>query len=120
MRRRPEIATHQTKAQAALKRLADALPDPSARRTAASKSLDEARRLANEAARDLERHLRETSPRPGNNSKPPDPARADDELARRLEPLVKKQAKAADALAALEAGPRDAPQHQRAGSGSRP
>ena len=51
---------------------------------------------------------------PGNNSKPPDPARAAEELARRLEPLVKKQAKAADALAALEAGPRDAPQHQRA------
>ena len=110
----PEIATRQSKAQAALKRLADALPDPSARRTAARKSLDETRKLANEAARDLERHLRETTPRPGNNSKSSDPARAADELARRLEPVVKKQAKAADALAALEAGPRDAPQHERA------
>ena len=110
-----EIATQQTKAQAALKRLADALPDPSARRTAARRSLDEARRLENETARDIERHLRETTPRPGKNSTPPDPALAPaEDLARRLEPLVKKQAKAADALAAVEAGPRDAPQHQRA------
>jgi hypothetical protein len=110
----PEIATEQTKAKAALKRLADALPDPSARRATARKSLDETRKLANEATRDLERHLRETSPRPGNNNKPPDLARTDDELAKRLEPVVKKQVKAADTLAALEAGPRDAPQLQHA------
>ena len=75
----------------------------------------------NVVARDLERHLRETSPRPGNNSKPPDLAHAADELAKRLEPVVKKQAKAADALAALEAGPRRSTLSTAApASGSRP
>src|SRR5205814_1837074 len=90
-----EIQAQQARAQAALNRLAGALPDPSARRAAARRSLDEARRHSNDAANDLERLLRENGPRP---NQPFDPARAVEELARRLEPLIKEQAKAAEAL----------------------
>ncbi|HWE39706.1 MAG TPA: hypothetical protein VG406_24365 [Isosphaeraceae bacterium] len=106
-----EIAAQQNKASAALNRLAGALPDLSARRAAARRQLDEARRQSNEAARDLERLLRETGPRP---NRPADPARDAEELARRLEPVIKKQDKAAEVLGAMEVEPRDAPQRDRA------
>lgn len=105
------ILTQQDKARSALGRLAAALPDPAARGAAARKPLDEARRLSNEVARDLDRHLRETGPRP---KEPSDPARTAEELARRLAPLIEKQAKVANALDSIAVQAREAPQKRRA------
>jgi hypothetical protein len=97
-----EVAAQQAKALAALKRLVDALPDPSDRRAAARRLFDDAQRSSNEVGAALEPLLRQSAPRGG------------DTLARRLNPLLKKQAKAAEALAAIESGPQGAAQLRRA------
>jgi hypothetical protein len=106
-----EITAQQARAQAVLNRLAAILPDPSVRRAEARRPLEEARRLARDAERELDRILRETEPRSG---KPFDPARAAAERARRLESPSQKQAKLADALAAIDAGSGATPQQQHA------
>ena len=107
-----EAEGRQEEARQALNRLADALPDHWQRDEPARKALEEARRLADEATRDLDRHLRETDPdQPG---RPHDPAKSAADLARRLEPLAKKEAEAAAKLAAMEVSPRVEPQRRRA------
>ena len=107
-----EAEGRQEEAKQALNRLADALPDPWKRIEPAFKALEEARRLADEATRDLDRHLRETDPARAAQDR--DPAKDAVELARRLEPLAKKEAEAAARLAAMEVPPRVEPQRQRA------
>jgi hypothetical protein len=97
-----EITAQLAKALAALKRLVGALPDPAARRAEARRLLDQARRSSNEVGAALEPLLRQAVPRGG------------DALARRLDPLVKKQVKAAEALAVIEPGPQGAAQLRRA------
>ncbi|MDR3636399.1 MAG: hypothetical protein P4L84_21530, partial [Isosphaeraceae bacterium] len=106
-----EIEHRQNEARRQLARLAETLPDPWRRQEAARHKLDEARRFTHEVAGELERHLRETAPEPG---KPHDPAKAVAELARRLAPTAQKQAKAAEALTALEPDARAQPQRDRA------
>ena len=107
-----EAEGRQEEARQALNRLAEALPDHWRRDEPARKALEEARRLADEASRDLDRHLRETDPdQPG---RPRDPAKSAVDLARRLEPLARKEAEAAAKLAAMEVSPRVEPQRRRA------
>jgi len=96
-------------ARAALQRLANELPDAWKRREPVQRALSEAKRAADEAAREAERHLRETE-----QAADRDPAKAADELARRLEPVSEKARQAADKLAAVEPGPRLEPQRDRA------
>jgi hypothetical protein len=85
-----QVTTHQARALAALKRLADILPDPSTRRATLRRLLDDARQSSNEVARDLDRVFPETG------------LLAGDDRSRQLEPLAKKQATAAANLAAFE------------------
>ncbi len=106
-----ESAARQDEAKAALVRLAEALPDPWRRDEPARQAFEEARRLSDEAARDLDRHLRETAPQPG---KPADPASSAVELARRLEPAARKAAEAIARLAAIDAPARSEPRRGRA------
>ena len=104
---RPEKAErHLDEARDALNRLADALPDANRLRDGARGKINEARQKSDEVGRELERHLRETAPQPGQ---PHDPAKAAAELARRVEPLVQRQREAAAALAAVAPEPRAVP-----------
>jgi hypothetical protein len=98
-------------ARDALNRLADVLPDAWRMREPARKKLDEARRISNEVIGELERHLRETAPRP---DQPLDPARMASDLANRLEGVARNQAKVAEVLASLDPEPRELPQRDRA------
>jgi hypothetical protein len=98
-------------ARDALNHLADVLPDPHAQRQAARQQIEEARRTTNEVADEMERHLRETAPRPG---RPHDAERASAELAERLAPLAQRQAQAAADLGALRIDRPLEPQRQRA------
>src|SRR5205823_4468045 len=76
-----EADPRQQEAVSALNRLADALPDIHQRRQPTRQALDEARRKADEVAREVERHVRETAPQPG---RPFDPDTAAADLARRV------------------------------------
>ncbi len=96
-------------ARDALYRLANELPDAWRRNAPVQRALSEAKRTADEAANEAEKHLRETEHR---NDR--DPAATAAELARRLEPVAEKARKAADRLAAIEPGARLAPQRDRA------
>jgi hypothetical protein len=107
-----EAEGRQEEAKQALNRLADALPDPWKRIEPAIKDLEEARRMTDEATRDLDRHLRETAP--DGSGRPRDPAKDAVELAKRLEPLARREAEAAAKLAAIEVPARVEPQRQRA------
>lgn len=106
-----DIEHRQHEARQFLARLADTLPDPWKRQEAARPKLDEARRHTHEVASELERHLRETAPQPGQ---PYDPAKGAAELAQRLGSVAQKQARAAEVLAALEPDSRAVPQRDRA------
>jgi hypothetical protein len=106
-----DIEPRQNEARAALNRLADAVPDVWKLREPSRRQYDEARRLSDEAGRELEQHLRETAPRP---DQPYDPARAAADLANRLAPVAQKQARAAEVLAATATEPRAIPQRDRA------
>ncbi len=94
-----EAEGRQNEAKQALQRLVQALPDPWQREEPIRKKLEDARRLADESMRDVDRHLRETAPQPG---KPHDEAKAAAELANRLAPLAQKANEAATALAAMD------------------
>ncbi len=107
-----EAEARQEEARQALNRLVDALPDPWKRIEPALKDLEEARRMTDEATRDLERHLRETAP--DGSGRPRDAAKDAVELAKRLEPLARREAEAATKLAAIEVPARVEPQRQRA------
>ena len=106
-----EAEGRQNEAKQALNRLVEALPEAWQRDEPARKGLEEARRLAEEGVRDLERHLRETAPEAG---KPFDAAKAAVELANRLAPMAQKEAEAAKALASMDVPPRVEPQLRRA------
>ena len=106
-----ESEARQNEARQALNRLAEALPDQWKRDEPARQKLEEARRMAEEATRDLDRHLRETAPQPG---KPHDPSKAAVDLANRLAPMAKREVEAADKLAAMDVSPRVEPQRRRA------
>lgn len=106
-----EIRARQNEARTALGRLADAVPDVWRLREPERKKLEEARRLSNEVANELERHLRETAPRP---DQPYDAAAAANDLANRLGGAAQNQARAAELLAQTETEPREQPQRDRA------
>jgi hypothetical protein len=106
-----EAEGRQNEAKQALNRLADALPEAWQRDEPARKALEEARRMAEEGSRDLDRHLRETAAEPG---KPSDPAKAAADLANRLAPMAQKEAEAAKALASMDVPARVEPQLRRA------
>ncbi len=112
-----EVPPHQNQARDALNRLAQALPDANQRRQEAQRAINEARNRTNQVARDLERHLRETAPRP---NRPADPVASARDLARRIEPLVQRQEEAARFLENLDVTPDDEPQRQRAAHRARP
>ena len=90
-----EVEGHQNEARDALNRLADALPDANQRRDRARQKLGEARSRYEEIARDLEKHLRETAPKPGQ---PHDPVRDAAELAQRIAPLARREREVAAGL----------------------
>jgi hypothetical protein len=100
---------HGRETRDALNRLADALPDVNQRRGRVHERLADARRKAEEVARELERHLRETAPQPGRS-----PESAAEDLARRVAPLAQKQEEVAAQLAALDVDRRAEPQSDRA------
>jgi hypothetical protein len=106
-----EVEGHQNEARDALNRLADALPDPNQRRQRAREKLNEVRSWSEEVARDLETHLRETAPKPGQ---PYDPAKAAADLAQRVTSLARRQREIALAIAAIDPEPRAIPQRDRA------
>ncbi len=106
-----EAEGRQNEAKQALNRLAEALPDNWHRDEPARKGLEEARRLAEEATRDLDRHLRETAAQPG---KPHDATKAAVDLANRLAPMIQKEAEAVKALAAMDVPARVEPQRRAA------
>jgi hypothetical protein len=106
-----EVEGHQNEARDALSRLADALPDANQRRDQARQKLGEARSRYEEIARDLENHLRETAPKPGQ---PHDPIRSAAELARRVAPLAGREREVARALGAIDPEPRAISQRDRA------
>ena len=106
-----EIQARQEDARREMRRLADALPDAYRRQEPTRQRLGETVRNADDLGRELERHLRETSPQPGQ---PLDPAKSAEDLANRLAPLVERQDKAAKDIAALAVEPRALPQRDRA------
>jgi len=101
----------QDAAKRALNRLADALADPNRLREESRRKLDEARRKEEEVAREIDRALAETAPKP---DKLDADARAATDLAERIAPLARKQEEAAAALLALDVEPRARPQRDRA------
>jgi hypothetical protein len=106
-----DVEGHQNEARDALNRLAEALPDPNQRRDQARQKVAEARSRSEEIARDLERHLRETAPKPGQSL---DFARSAAELAERVAPLASRERELAAALRAIEPESRVIPQRDRA------
>jgi hypothetical protein len=106
-----DVEGHQNEARDALNRLAEALPDANQRRDRARQKLGEARSRYEEIARDLEKHLRETAPKPGQSN---DPVRAAAELAERIKPLASKEREVAEMIAAINPEPRATPQRDRA------
>lgn len=106
-----EMRGRQNEARDALNRLADSLPDANQRREQARQRAGEARQRAEQVAAEVDQHLRDTAPRPGQ---PHDPAAAAAELARRLAPLAARAEEAAAGLKAIEAEPRARPQQDRA------
>jgi hypothetical protein len=109
--RHKDVEAHQNEARDALNRLADALPEVNQRRDRARQKLAEARSRSEEIARDLEKHLSETEPKPGQ---PHDPVRAAAELAERLAPLARREREVAEALSAIDPEPRAVPHRDRA------
>lgn len=97
-------------ARNALNQLVNALPDPHQREGAARRELADARRLADDATREVERHLRET-----DNLQAKQPARAATELAKRLTAAVEKSRQAVKKLEDVDPLPlaRVAPQRAR-------
>ena len=85
-----DVEGHQNEARDALNRLADALPDANQRRDRARQKLGEARSRYEEIARDLEKHLRETAPKPGQ---PHDPGRAPRTWPSAIAPLARRAAR---------------------------
>ncbi len=108
----------QNQARDRLNRLANTLPDVNKRRTEARKPWEEARRRTDQVARELEKHLRETSPQPG---KPYDADQAQAELARRLASanLSRIQREAAEHLERLPFDPQTVAQRERAAQRAR-
>ena len=100
----------QNEAFDALQNLANALPDINQRRNQAIQAFNQARGKADEVARELERHLRETAPQTG---RPHDPDAAAAELTRRIAPLAARQEEVAEALAKLPVDLRAEPQRDR-------
>jgi len=101
----------QNAARRALHQLADALADPNRRRDEARNKLNQAKQRAEEVARDVERALAETVPRP---EKPDADARAAADLAEKIAPLISKERQAAADLAVLDVELRARPQRGRA------
>ncbi len=104
-----EMAERAGKARDALQRLANELPDPWKRQEPTQRALNEARRIADQAAHDAERHVRETEQHIER-----DPARAAGDLAKRLAPVAEKARQAAERLEKIDPIPRVAPQRDRA------
>jgi hypothetical protein len=106
-----EIESGKDKARNALQRLSDSLPNFWQRQEPMGQKYEEARGPANEVAEEINRHIRETNPRP---DRPATTAGAAAELAERLNSTADKQARAEAALLATEPEPRFLPQRDRA------
>jgi len=106
-----EIDGRKNEARQSLERLANDLHDPWRRQEPTRQKFEEARRISNEVAEEIGRHLRETAPRADH---PSTTAHAAEELAGRLRDAADKQARAVAALEAMEPEPRAVPQRDRA------
>ncbi len=106
-----EIEDRKNEARQALERLANELHDPWRRQEPTRQKFDEARRISNEVAEEIARHVRETNPRPDRLATT---AAAATELAQRLHDTADKQSRAVAALEAMEPEPRALPQRDRA------
>jgi hypothetical protein len=106
-----ELDGRQDEARNLLRQLADAVPDANARRQRQRQAIEDARRRTAEVIRDVERHVRETGPRP---NQPYDAPRAAAELAERLAEPARKQAEVAADLDALDVDGRLEPQRRAA------
>lgn len=107
-----QIPNSQNEARDRLNRLADALPDANAVRQKAMQAMYEAKGRTEQVARELEEHLRATSPRPDQRDFDPDAAARD--LARRVEPLANRMGEAVRHLAENDPGRDAQPQRDRA------
>ena len=106
-----DINGRKNEARQALERLANELQDAWRRQEPTRQKFDEARRISNEVAEEINRHLRETNPRPDH---PATSAGAATELAERLRDTADKEARAVAALDAMEPEPRAEPQRNLA------
>jgi len=106
-----EIESRKNEARQALERLANELPDAWRRQEFTRQKFDEARRISNEVAEEINRHLRETNPRPDHLATS---AGAAAELAERLKDAADKEAKVVAALEAMEPEARALPQRAAA------
>ena len=110
-----EIENRKNEARQALERLANELPDVWRRQEFTRQKFDEARRITNEISEEINRHLRETNPRPDHLATT---AGAAAELAERLREAADKEAKVVAAIEAMEPEDRALPQraaaHQKA------
>jgi hypothetical protein len=106
-----ETEERQNQAVDALHRLANELPEIHQRRDQTRQKLAQARAAAEEVAREIERHLRETAPQAAR-AQDADAAAA--ELAKRLAALATRQQNVAETVAMLEVENRARPQQARA------
>ncbi len=106
-----ELEGRKNEARQALERLANELHDPWRRQEPTRQKFEEARRISNEVAEEIGRHLRETAPRADHLSTA---SHAAEELAGRLHDTADKEARAVAALEATEPEPRALPQRDRA------
>ncbi len=106
-----DVEQHQNEARDALRRLADALPEPYRRRDRAREQFNQARAKFDEVEREIDRHLRETAPK---SERPEEVRRAIADLSQRVEPLVAQTRAVAAALTSLDPEPRMQPQRDRA------
>ncbi len=106
-----ELEGRKNEARQALERLANDLHDPWRRQEPTRQKFEEARRISNEVAEEIGRHLRETAPRPDHLSTA---SHAALELTGRLHDTADKESRAVAALEAMEPEPRALPQRDRA------
>lgn len=93
------IDSKPAEARQAIQHLANTLPDSSRRDQENRGFASRARQATDDAAREVERHLRETTPPPG---KPMDPDQAAADLAKRLDNAVKRQKDALEQLGKIK------------------
>jgi hypothetical protein len=107
-----DVEPRQNEARDALRRLADAMPNPDQLANEVRNRAGDVRNRAGQMAQEIERHLRETSPQPGQAR---DPAQAATELENRLRPLAESASQAAADLESLaDADPAQGPRRIRA------